>query len=91
MFAGQFVLDVWTGSEYASFAVLKTFLPIQSFEIFLKCLYLKSIQLLIRWDFLKIYYINNAISINKARPNKRQKHVFAKQFSLLLFFLMSIA
>ena len=41
MFAGQFVLDVWTGSEYASFAVLKTFLPIQSFEIFFEVLVLE--------------------------------------------------
>ena len=38
-------------------------------------------------EFSKIYYTNNAISNNKARPHKRQKHnIFAKQFSLLFSF-----
>ena len=34
MFVGRFVLDFWRGSEYNSVAVLKNFLPIQSFAIF---------------------------------------------------------
>ena len=38
-------------------------------------------------EFFKIYYINNAIFNNKARPHKRQKNnVFAKQSSLLFSF-----
>ena len=89
---GRFVLDVWTGTEYASVAVLKNFLPIQSFGTFF---FFSSIEVLVietdstisSLEFSKTYYTNNAISNNKARPHKHQKHnIFAKQFSLLFSF-----
>ena len=92
MFVGRFVLDVWTGTEYASVAVLKNFLPIQSFATFFffllfEVLAIETDSTISSLEFSKIYYTNNAISNNKARPHKRQKHnIFAKQFSLLFSF-----
>ena len=53
MFAGQFVLNVWTGSEHACFAVLKNFLPIQSFEIFFEVLALETDSTISSLGFFK--------------------------------------